>query len=509
MKSGFGSVLATSLVLLLFGSLEAAQQATTTSPSAGDIAVTAPADTQSPTPSATNAASKVRIVRLSQIAGDVKVDRGTGEGYETPLLNLPITEGSRLRTGEGTAEVEFEDNSTLRLTPGTWIVFAQLRRTPSGTTLSTIGVTAGMVFVDLARTSGNEFALAFDNSKVSLAPSSHVRLDVVPLTASLALLKGSARVDTPAGVTTVGKKETLNFAVATPGQFTTSKNVENPYDAWDENAIKYHTRRVNSAAYGNSGNLSGLSDMNYYGRFVNAGGCGTVWRPYFANAAWDPFYQGSWVWYPNWGWTWVSPYPWGWSPYHSGSWDYCPTAGWGWRPRGRWVGLSNHPKPGPHPPVFGLRPVPPLPRPPHLGEPTTIRLHEPKAIVSGPAAGQFTVRQNSAGLGIPRESFGNLNHISGRLEQHGLSSVAVHSPSIGTSIGAGHPMSTLSGRGWEGATRASGSGSSGGGSRSSFSGGPGHSSSWSSSGGWGGGSSSGSRGGGGGAGGGGGGGGRR
>ena len=33
------------------------------------------------------------------------------------MANLPIVEKSRLQTGMGVAEVEFEDNSTLRLAP--------------------------------------------------------------------------------------------------------------------------------------------------------------------------------------------------------------------------------------------------------------------------------------------------------------------------------------------------------------------------------------------------------
>ncbi len=62
--------------------------------------------------------SQARIVRLSQVDGDVQIDRNLGQGYEKAFLNLPVTEGAKLRTGQDArAEVEFDDGSTLRLHP--------------------------------------------------------------------------------------------------------------------------------------------------------------------------------------------------------------------------------------------------------------------------------------------------------------------------------------------------------------------------------------------------------
>src|SRR5579871_5980907 len=64
------------------------------------------------------AESQARIVRLSDVQGAVQIDKNTGLGFESAFLNLPIVQGSRVRTrGNGRAEVEFEDGSSLRLTP--------------------------------------------------------------------------------------------------------------------------------------------------------------------------------------------------------------------------------------------------------------------------------------------------------------------------------------------------------------------------------------------------------
>src|SRR5216684_8112972 len=68
--------------------------------------------------------SQARIVRLSDVQGSVQIDKNTGTGFENAFLNLPITQGTQIRTRDtGRAEIEFEDGSTLRLTPNTSVQF--------------------------------------------------------------------------------------------------------------------------------------------------------------------------------------------------------------------------------------------------------------------------------------------------------------------------------------------------------------------------------------------------
>jgi len=49
--------------------------------------------------------SHVRIVRLSYIEGGVQISRGAGQNYEKAVVNLPITEGAKVKTSDGRAEV--------------------------------------------------------------------------------------------------------------------------------------------------------------------------------------------------------------------------------------------------------------------------------------------------------------------------------------------------------------------------------------------------------------------
>ena len=74
------------------------------------------------------AASQIRIVRMSDVHGDVQIDRNTGQGYEKAFLNFPLTQGVKIQTKQdGRGEVEFEDGSALpSITPDTVIEFPQL-----------------------------------------------------------------------------------------------------------------------------------------------------------------------------------------------------------------------------------------------------------------------------------------------------------------------------------------------------------------------------------------------
>jgi hypothetical protein len=84
--------------------------------------------------------SHVRIVRLSDAKGQMALDRKTGHGFEQTMQNMPIVEGEKLQTADGYAEVEFEDNSTLRLAPNSRVDFSLLALRSTGAKASTMSV---------------------------------------------------------------------------------------------------------------------------------------------------------------------------------------------------------------------------------------------------------------------------------------------------------------------------------------------------------------------------------
>lgn len=406
--------------------------------------------------------SQVRIVRLSQVHGAVQMDRNTGQGYEVAFANIPVIAGAKLRTQEGVAEVEFEDNSSMRLAPWTEVAFVRLGRSATGATQTIVDLKRGELYASLQKSkNGGEFALVDATAKVLLSPGAHVRLDARQADAELAVLDGSADVNLGSATTTVTKRETLALNTSALTMAAVQKGVEEgDWDEWDKSQVGYH-KNVNAMAGASGFGSFGTNDLNYYGSLVDMPGCGSMWRPYFASAGWDPFANGVWTWYPGMGYSWVSPYPWGWLPFHSGMWTNCGTAGWGWQPGGAWMGVQNHMlmriahHPMPHP----------LPPNPVKHGPTLVAVNAKPLTVSGETAKGFMFRQDSAGLGVPRAGFGHLQGMNTHVAQHGvvnsgftMNSMAMSTAGVrepGAMVGSANTGRSLvaphSGEGWHGA----------------------------------------------------------
>lgn len=383
--------------------------------------------------------SKIRVVRLSEVKGVVTLDRDLGRGFEPAMANMPIVENGRLRTDQGVAEVEFEDNSSLRLTPDTVVEFPKLERLATGATASSVQLLRGTVYVSLLKgKASNSFAVHFGEETLALEPGTHIRLMLDDVQAKLAVLDGSVHVDGPAGSEEISRKRTLTFHTIDQVRTTEKDVASEPYDAWDQSAAGYHARTASYSALSNSPYTYGTNDMMYYGSFVDAGGCGMMWRPYFASAAWDPYSNGAWAFYQGAGYSWVSPYPWGWTPYHYGSWSYCSGAGWGWQPGGAWNGLGNGlaltAGPGP------VRFQPPPGRFPRPGESTLTQVNlKPltRSEVASPES--FVFRRDSAGMGIPRDELGKLDKLSRQTVERGTTSTHIYMSAPGMAPIGGRP----------------------------------------------------------------------
>ena len=365
--------------------------------------------------------SQVRIVRLSYIEGGVQIDRGMG--FDKAMVNLPISQGTWLRTSDdGRAEVEFEDGSALRLTPNTTIEFPQLSLRDSGEKVSTVNVKRGTAYIDFAGNKDNAFTLQVGQQKIALSHAVRLRADIADDKAAVAVLKGDAQVDAASGAVLLKKGQTANFELAnadSADNVTLAKNVQHePYDDWDKHQSEYRQRYASNAYNSYSPYAYGTADMSYYGNFFNAPGYGTMWRPYFAGANWDPFMNGAWAFSPGFGYGWVSSYPWGWTPYHYGTWAFVPGYGWAWQPGGAWMPWYSQPLIRNAPSGFSA------PRPPTGGVTTTVVNRGPVPVISG---GRVIIRNDSAGLGIRRGEINNLAKVSRQVEQKGAVAAPVRS----------------------------------------------------------------------------------
>jgi uncharacterized protein DUF6600/FecR-like protein len=402
------------------------------------------------------AESQARIVRLSDVHGQVQIDKNTGLGFENAFANLPITQGTQLRTSSnGRAEIEFEDGSSMRLAPDTSVEFSRLGLSDSGKRISQVQLVQGLAYVDWL--GKDDFNLNFSRESISLDHAAHFRVDATPQATDLAVFKGDVNVDGPSGKLIVEKKKTATFNAEDDDKYTLANKVaESPFDSWDHDAIGYHDQYAkNNQAQSPYG--YGMSDLNYYGSFSNVPGYGMMWQPFFTGVGWDPFMDGAWSFYPGYGYMFASAYPWGWMPYRYGNWMFLQGMGWMWQPGG-W----NSWAPIPRYTATNLTHVTPLIAP-ASGAGRTVLVGRAASSAAPLALSRMTVNTSSAGMGIPRGSMDNLKSLNHEVAKHGFAEVrpmpqfSASSPNrggglggsrssmAGSSMGMGHASASSSG----------------------------------------------------------------
>lgn len=292
--------------------------------------------------------SHVRIVRLSSVEGQVQIDRATGEGLERAILNTPIVEGTRIVTGDdGLVEVEFENQSALRIAGNSDVRFSQLLMNSAGDKVNQIEVVKGLVYLDSAR--GNDIYRFTVGDQTLLAHrDTLMRLDAGAGKVQVAVFKGDVQLEGQPQPVNVQKKETLTFNTKDAASSAVAKGVDpSRFDNWNKEREAYTSTYAENDGESGPTRGYGLQDLNYYGSYFYAPGYGTVWQPYgFTSAltSWSPYSNGAWMFYPGTGYSWASAYPWGWLPYHYGSWAFINGTGWAWLPgnayRGQWYANS-------------------------------------------------------------------------------------------------------------------------------------------------------------------------
>ncbi len=320
---------------------------------------------------AAKADSNARIVRLSYVDGNVQVDRGAGMGFERAFLNQPIIQGSRVWTkDDGRAEIEFEGSSTLRLAPNTYVDVQELGMRGSGDRYSTIEVQDGTVYVDFQKHHDDEFRLLVSGHEIEFPKSGRARLTVNKNEVQLAVFKGSAEVPSDGKKLDARKGETLTLDLTDTAHYNLAKNIQaEPEDDWAQSREQFNQQYSSGSGYSgySSAYSYGISDLNYWGGYNYVPGWGMLWQPYGMSPGWDPYMDGAWMWYPGYGYMWVSAYPWGWMPYRYGTWMFVPGYGWCWQPATYWntwypVSVVRN-----APPQFRQPTPPAVTSPPHPG----------------------------------------------------------------------------------------------------------------------------------------------
>ena len=234
-----------------------------------------------------------QIARLSFVDGDVRIQRGQESGHrkdvtwEAASSGVPLESGFSIVTGEGRAEIELEDASTLYLAPNSVLTINDLSTT-GGVPHTDLALLSGTVSLRVRPyIAGEVFLLRTptDNLLTRYPMASNLRVtsyvDGIALAASdggaLAMgLNATAQEQLPRGQTLYFKegRRILEAGPIHPEDFS----------GWDQWVSGRYTTRSAALAEitkesGLAAPLPGMADMAGKGRFFDCEPYGKCWEP--------------------------------------------------------------------------------------------------------------------------------------------------------------------------------------------------------------------------------------
>ncbi len=277
--------------------------------------------------------SKVRIVRLSFAEGTVKYQR-PGEAWQPAVMNLPIQQGFVLQTGNGFAEVEFEEGLAIRLANNSSVEFTELGLVDAHH-VTRLTLTQGTAIITASLTHNDELSVSAPNLNLNVPHSGKFRVDVSPTGSWVTVFNGKVDDTTPSGNASLTSHQTLHLDTAeTISQQVGRSPAPDAFDKWvsEREQVLLADQEKSSPYLKMNGYTAGFAELSGYGGWSNIRGYGMGWQPYGVGLGWTPFGSGAWSYMPVTGWNWVSAEPWGWLPYHFGGWVDDPDFGWIWIP---------------------------------------------------------------------------------------------------------------------------------------------------------------------------------
>jgi hypothetical protein len=233
-----------------------------------------------------------QIVRLSYVEGDVRVSRGEkkkhdkNSGWEQAAADLPLETGYSLVTGNGRAEVELEDASTIYLAENSVLMLNDLH-TVGGVPYTEMALLTGTATLHVKPyVSGELFVLHMPTDSLVTKYSQVTDLRVSSYTDGIAL--------TSLAVGTLGLNGAVKGQVLALGTTLYFKNGKRTIDAgpiqqsdftaWDKWVADRYTARETAMtemlkASGLTNPVPGMADMQGQGRFVDCQPYGTCWEP--------------------------------------------------------------------------------------------------------------------------------------------------------------------------------------------------------------------------------------
>ena len=288
-------------------------------------------------------AGNSRALRLSSVEGHVQVVQDGQVLADPALANMPLFAGTQITTGDdGQTEIQLEDGGVIRLSPNSTLTFPVIEKQGTGAHTEVV-LNGGLAYFEL-QPSTAESSLRVSYGSASFAATSfsvvRVTLDAPP--GDLAVFSGNVHLDRGDALQLdIHGGESLNLDSGDMARYTLLESIQpDSWDTWnaDRDQILNSEASQQTAASNSFGNsVAGMADLDANGNWYSVPGQGYIWSPYDAQAqgvGWDPYGFGHWVYYPRFGFVWVSGYNWGYAAFDCGTWNYYDSFGWGWAPGG-------------------------------------------------------------------------------------------------------------------------------------------------------------------------------
>jgi hypothetical protein len=232
-----------------------------------------------------------QIVRISYVEGDVRIQRGEPNGkansatWEKAVADLPLETGFSLVTGEGRAEIEFENASTLYLGENSVLTFNDLHET-AGVPYTELALLSGTVSLHfhpyvagerlVLHTPTDDIISKFPDKTYARVESFSDALSITPLEGSEVRLPGVSKESVVAGRTWTHWQ----------GQLSVEQDagIEQEFSAWDKwvsDRVAQRDAAINAVmeASGLTAPIPGMAELNGEGTFFDCAPYGTCWEP--------------------------------------------------------------------------------------------------------------------------------------------------------------------------------------------------------------------------------------
>jgi FecR protein len=239
-----------------------------------------------------------QIVRISYVEGDVRIARGednekpAGAVWEKAVANLPLETGFSLVTGEGRAEIEFEDDSTLYLAENSVLTFNDLHTT-SGAPYTELGLLAGTVSLNVfPNIAGEQFTLRTPTDSFTAKYLSPWNVRISSYLDGVAYTPVSGRIVPVSGVAppmgpkdkTVYLRDGHSIDSAGPKE---DAGAFADWDRWVADRVDQRTAANQEVmkASGLTSLIPGMAELKGQGTFFDCAPYGTCWEPNVQPAA--------------------------------------------------------------------------------------------------------------------------------------------------------------------------------------------------------------------------------